>query len=200
MRIDRTCVGPTSARPRRSRCRTTRRVKDSAGVSSSTRGDIIVDDITADDTFDDTATAVYDATVTDTTRGDTAADDTAADDTAVNDTAADDVTRGDNGDTTVDDATRGDNGDTTVDDATRGDNGATYSSTGRSRGTTHWSPKQAMKDHTVGKERLDIQARHGRTRGIHSALAASRRQTANAQAVEDVHRQALLAPPQRDDV
>jgi hypothetical protein len=200
LRIDRTCVGPTSARPRRSRCRTTRRVKDSAGVSSSTRGDIIVDDITADDTFDDTATAVYDATVTDTTRGDTAADDTAADDTAVNDTAADDVTRGDNGDTTVDDATRGDNGDTTVDDATRGDNGATYSSTGRSRGTTHWSPKQAMKDHTVGKERLDIQARHGRTRGIHSALAASRRQTANAQAVEDVHRQALLAPPQRDDV
>jgi hypothetical protein len=187
LRIDRTCVGPTSARPRRSRCRTTRRVKDSAGVSSSTRGDIIVDDITADDTFDDTATAVYDATVTDTTRGDTAADDTAADDTAVNDTAADDVTRGDNGDTTVD-------------DATRGDNGATYSSTGRSRGTTHWSPKQAMKDHTVGKERLDIQARHGRTRGIHSALAASRRQTANAQAVEDVHRQALLAPPQRDDV
>jgi hypothetical protein len=200
LRIDRTCVGPTSARPRRSRCRTTRRVKDSAGVSSSTRGDIIVDDITADDTFDDTATAVYDATVTDTTRGDTAADDTAADDTAVNDTAADDVTRGDNGDTTVDDATRGDNGDTTVDDATRGDNGDTYSSTGRSRGTTHWSPKQAMKDHTVGKERLDIQARHGRTRGIHSALAASRRQTANAQAVEDVHRQALLAPPQRDDV
>jgi hypothetical protein len=110
LRVDRTCVGPTSAR--RTRCRTTRRVKDSAGVSNSTRGDIIgrVDDITADDTFDDTATAVYDANVADVTRGDSIVDDvdditvtdttrgdTAADDTTVNNTAADDATRGDNG-------------------------------------------------------------------------------------------------------